>query len=112
MNRMVVSIRKFDEIRPEKFEVLGGQPVNELLDNLVTGMGWPKEQNGKTLNYWLAKDMKSLREDDIDEYASVALDINKSLSENNISNGMALVVCWSTGRISKATPVIKPYPKD
>lgn len=112
MNRMIVDIRKFDEIRPAKFEVPGNQPISEFLEHLVTGMGWEKEIKGDKLYYWLAKDMKSIQDDDISEYESIALDSSKSLSENSISNGMNLVVCWSTSKPSKSAPIIKPYPRD
>jgi len=60
---------------------------------------------------WLAKDMKSIKENDINELSSIALDQNKSLSECGITNGATLVVCWSTTYPSKTLPKIKPYPQ-
>ena len=97
MKRLILHIKVNNLAKPLNFEMSGEQPVGELIPNLVKGMGWPTEEDGKPLRYWLENQMG-------------LLDNSKNLIESGVKNADVLFLKSGSTIPQEKKSALKPNP--
>jgi hypothetical protein len=80
MKRMIIKVKSGKQSKAIDLEVPGEKPIQELLEHLVQGMGWPaQDPHGRPLFYWF-------------ETATGPIEPTCSLTQAGIGNGAILYV--------------------
>lgn len=91
MKRLFVKMQTDPNAKPVIMELPGEMKVKDILPNLIQGEGWDEIENGEKINYWF-------------ETNSGPIEMDKSLTQAGIRNGMLIIVRRNPGGDTSSFP--------